>query len=115
MPRREKFNPVPARLIRMRYGVPYRGDFRFYGLYQTLDGRRKRASFQVMVSPSMLRRRKGLGGLIRATINAIKYQKKMPIHRQGDVFSSFSELLFRTPWVRIRKLLRYKAGVEYER
>lgn len=99
----------------MRYGAPYRGDLRVYGLVETMTGKRKRISFQVKIGSVLMRNRRRLSELIRATVNAIKYQKKVPVHRQGDVFSSFSELFKRTRWVKIRKLLHYEAGVHYER
>ena len=117
MPRikKKKFRTVPSRLTRMRYGAPYRGDLRVYGLVETLTGKRKRVSFQVKVSSALMRNRRRLSELIRATVNAIKYQETIPVHMQGDVFSSFSELFNRTKWVRIRRLLTYKAGMHYER
>lgn len=99
----------------MRYGAPYRGDTRVYGLVETMTGKRKRLSFQVKVSSTLMRNKRRLNELIRAIVNAIKYQKKVPVHRQGDVFSSFSELFNRTEWVRIRRLLTYKVGMHYER
>ena len=112
--KKKRFGTVPSRLTRMRYGAPNRGDLRVYGLVETLTGKRKRISFQVKVSTALLRNKQKLMQLIRATVNAIKYQKTIPVHRQGDVFSSFKEL-FGTKWVRIRRLLDYKAGMHYER
>jgi len=99
----------------MRYGAPYRGDLRVYGLVETLTGKLKRISFQVKVGSSLMKNKQKLMQLIRATVTAIKYHKKIPVHRQGDVFSSFKELFDRTKWVRIRRLLDYKAGMHYER
>jgi len=72
----------------MRYCVPFRADFRFYAIFETVEGKRKRASFQVRISDTMMRRKKGLARLIRSVVNATKFQKKMPVHMQGDVFSS---------------------------
>ena len=115
MPRKRKSRTVPSRLTRMRYGAPYRGDLRVYGLVETQTGKRKRISFQVKVGSALMKNKRRLMELIRATVNAIKYQKKIPVHRQGDVFSSFSELFNRTKWVKIRRLLTYKAGMHYER
>ena len=112
---RKKPSPVPSRLKRMRYGAPYRADLRFYGLVESLTGKRKRVSFQVKVGSTLMRNKRRLGELIRAVVKAIKYQKTIPVHRQGDVFSSFKELFDRTKWVRIRRLLDYKAGMHYER
>lgn len=114
MPKR-KFRPVPSRLRRMRYGAHYRGDFRVYGLVETMTGKKRRVSFQVRISSALMRNRRKLMELIRATCIALKYQKKIPAHRQGDVFSSFDELFNTTRWVSIRRLLGYKAGMHYER
>jgi hypothetical protein len=113
--KKKKLRAIPSRLKRMRYGAPYRGDLRVYGLVETLTGKRKRISFQVKVSTALLRNKQKLMQLIRATVNVIKNQKMIPVHRQGDVFSSFKELFDRTKWVRIRRLLDYKAGMHYER
>ncbi len=99
----------------MRYGVPRRGDLRVYGLIKTMTGKTRRISFQVKIGSGLMRNRQKLSSLIRAVVNAIKYQKKVPVHRQGDVFSSFKELFDRTNWVRIRMLIDYKAGVVYAR
>jgi hypothetical protein len=110
-----KFRPVPLRLRQNRYGAPYRGELRFYGLVETLKGNRKHVSFQVHVSPRLLTNRQRLSELIRALCNAIKYQKKIPVHIQRQSFSSFQELFNRTRWVEIKKLLDYKAGMRYER
>ena len=110
-----RFRPVPLRLRRMRYGAPYRGDFRFYALVETITGKRKRVSFQVKVGSALMGDRHRLSRLIRAVVNVIKYQKKIPVHRLGDVFSSFNELFKGTRWVSIRRLLRYEAGVVYGR
>jgi hypothetical protein len=113
--KKKKFGTVPSRLTRIRYGAPYRGDLRVYGLVETETGKRKRISFQVKVGSALMKNKQKLMQLIRATVNSIKYQKMIPVHRQGDVFSSFKELFDRTKWVRIRRLLDYKAGMHYER
>lgn len=111
----KKFRKVPSRFKPMRYGIKHRGDLRVYGLVKTITGKTKRISFQVKISSRLLRNGKDLGKFIRAVVNNIKYKKRIPVHRQGDVFSSFTELFDRTRWVKIRNLIDYKAGVHYER
>jgi hypothetical protein len=112
---KKKYRKAPSRFMRMRYGVPRRGDLRVYGLIKTMTGKTKRISFQVKIGSGLMRNKRKLSRLIRTVVNAIKYQKKVPVHRQGDVFSSFKELFDRTKWVKIRRLLDYKAGVIYAR
>jgi len=109
-----RFRQLPSRLRRMRYGAPNEGDLRVYGLVTTMQGKRKRLSFRVKISPRMMRYRRNLMNLVRATVNAIK-DKTIPVHKQGEVFSGFGELFEETKWVKVRKLHWYEAGVHYER
>jgi hypothetical protein len=110
-----KFRRVPSNLKRMRYGVrPRQGIIRFYGLVTTMEGKKKRISFGVRVRERMLRYRRNLMSLIRATCNNI-LDKEVPVHKQGDIFSGFGELFEETKWVRVRKVHWYEAGVHYER
>lgn len=110
-----KFRPVPLRLKQTRYGARHREFARFYALYLTMTKKRKRASFSVKINPRLSGKQKQR--YIIMVINALNDETNpaIPVHRQGDVFSSFPELLEATPWIRIRKLLKYKAGVTYER
>ena len=112
MPKERKFRPLPSDLRAMRYGARYDVYARVYALYETTTGKRKRASFQVYKNPRMSN--KTFGQAIRVVIRNI-LDKRIPVHKQGEVFSSFNELLRRTKWVRVRKILRYKAGAIYER
>lgn len=107
--------PHPARFDRMRYGIKASGDLRVYGLVTTMQGKRKRISFRVKISKRMMRYRRNLYNLIVATCNAIKFDKTVPVHKQGEVFSGFGELFEKTEWVKVRKVHWYEAGVEYER
>lgn len=52
--------------------------------------------------------------LIRDVVLTIK-DRKLPEHKMGQRFSSFKELLRRTPWFRVRKILNYEAGIKYVR
>ena len=113
MPRR-KLRPVPSSLRRLRRGARYDWHGRFYGLYETTTGKRKRFSFQVRVGSALKRNRRKLGWLMRMTVRALK-DKTVPQHRQGEVFSSFRELIFKTRWFKVRRMLDYRAGVIYER
>lgn len=106
------FRTVPSSLRRLRYGARYREYARFYGLYINRIGKRKRFSYSVRISPRLSNRRKYR--YIVIVCNAL-LNKEIPEHRQGEVFYSFRELLHETRWVRVRRLLEYHAGVEYER
>jgi hypothetical protein len=108
---RPALNPTPRYLRALRPTVRHREYARFYGLYETMDGKRKRFSFGVKISPKLTNRQ--LYSLIVATCNNL-LDKRIPEHRAGEFFPSFRDL-FRTRWIRVRKLLRYQAGVHYER
>lgn len=114
MPRKRQFRPVPEDLKRVRYGVM--GDSawyaRFYGIAQSLTGKMLRVGFQVNIGSKLKQDRKALASMIRETVEELHYS--VPEHVQGQVFSSFGEL-FDTNWARIRRLMRYEAGVSYER
>jgi hypothetical protein len=109
-----RFRRVPSNLKRMRYGVRRAGDLRVYGQVTTMEGKKKRISFRVRISERMMRYRRNLLNLIRATCNNI-LDKQIPIHKQGEVFSGFGELFEETRWVEVRKVHWYEAGVVYER
>jgi len=114
VPRRGQLRPAPLSLRRLRRGASHDWYARFYGLYETATGKIKRFSFQVRVGSALKRNRRKLGWLIRTTVRALK-DETVPEHRQGEVFSSFRELIFNTSWFKVRRLLDYKAGVIYER
>jgi hypothetical protein len=109
-----KFRLVPSNLKRMRYGVkPKVGDLRVYAQVTTMEGKKKRVSFRVGISERMMRYRRNLLNLIRATCNNI-LDKRVPIHKYGERFPTFTDL-FKRRWVKVRKVHWYEAGVVYER
>lgn len=110
MPR--KFRPVPLHLKQLRYGAQHSQYARFYGLYQTITGKKKRFSYVVKISQRLSERQ--VYRLMVVACGAL-LDSAIPEHKRGQVFSSFGELLRRTRWFRIRKIIRYKAGVIYER
>lgn len=114
MPRKE-LSPVPARLRRMRGTTEHRWYARFYGNYISMTGIRRRFSFQVKITRRLSRNKKALRRVISRVVEGLKYDKYVPEHMQGEVFSSYGKLLYETPWRRVRKLLNYEAGVIYER
>lgn len=83
---------------------------RFYGDYVTLVGKKNRFSFQVLLSSSLTGPEKY--DVVTAICNKI-LQNKVPLHEPGQVFN-FHELLHHTQWIPIRKLLNYKADVNYD-
>ncbi|MEM2104527.1 MAG: hypothetical protein QW717_06535 [Candidatus Bathyarchaeia archaeon] len=107
--------PHPSRFDPMRIGARAEGILRVYGQVKTMQGKRKRISFGVKISRRMMRYRRNLFNLIVATCNSIKLDKTIPVHKQGEVFSSFGELFEKTDWVKVRKVEWYKVGVKYER
>ena len=107
------FRSAPARLKRMRYGVRHVEYARFYGLYVNRVGKRKRFSFAVRVDLRMSNRE--IHKNIAIVCNAINYDWTMPGHRLGHFFHSFHELLNETPWFKVRRIVRYKAGAHYVR
>lgn len=112
MPRgtRSRLRPLPPHL-RMRR-VLYREYARFYGTYRSMTGKTKRFSFAVKVDPRLSPKAKY--EYIVMTCNAL-LDRYAPQHKQGQIFATFNELLNETPWFRVRKILRYKAGMRYER
>lgn len=112
--RRPEFRakPLPKHLKRLRYGLPHPEYARFYCLYKTTTGKTKRASFQVRVSPKLNNKR--VGEHMR-TVCTNMVHRRIPEHRQGDVFNSFKEVLKETPWFRVRKIMWYRAGAVYEK
>jgi hypothetical protein len=105
-----RFRPIPPPLGRPRV-TPVRAYARFYAQYKKdLSGIPHRASYQVTVdrySPRMKYH------WVAVTCQRMK-KGYIPQHYSGQVFGSFSEL-FSVPWIRIRKLIKYTAGVEYVR
>jgi len=83
---------------------------RFYCLYEDMAGQRHRASFQVNCSKYAPRMKYHWVGV---TVHRMK-ERYIPVCEQGQTFSSFPDL-FASPWVRVRRILRYDAGVEYEK
>ena len=110
--RRKNFRPAPIALKRTRRGALYRAWARFYGLYKTMIGKKKRFSFSIRISPKLSNQ--AVHRYIVIVCNAL-LNKEIPVHRMGDVFHSFRELIHKTEWVEVRKLLNYHAGVIYER
>lgn len=109
---RSDFRPVPTHLRRMRDNVTYHEWSRFYGTFESFDGKIKRFNFSVRVNPrlsNMLKHRK-----IVEVVNALK-NNNIPVHKQRQIFSSFNELMERTEWIEVKELRDYKAGMRYER
>jgi hypothetical protein len=101
-----KFRPLP---VHTRGRVQSKEYARFYGNYITNTGKRKRASFQVNISGY---RGKAKYLLIKNVCTRL-LKREIPEHKQGQVFSSYDELMHRTHWFRVRRIERYKAGVRY--
>ncbi|MEM2111349.1 MAG: hypothetical protein QXX08_05675 [Candidatus Bathyarchaeia archaeon] len=107
-----RFRPVTLALRWLRSGARYREYARFYGSYVTITGKIKRFSFSVKVNPRLNNRVKYRR--IVTVCNSL-LDKMIPEHKQGDIFNTFAELLYRTRWFRVRRLRNYQAGMVYER
>lgn len=115
MPLKHKLRPLPEFLKWTRYGVTDSQKWyaRFYGLYDSIDGKIKRFSFQVKINKALRQNRRGLGMLMRSTVKEL-LDDKVPKHVQGEVFPDFLSL-FGRDWQRVRRMREYKAGVVYAR
>lgn len=83
---------------------------RFYGNYVEKFGKIKRFSFQMRIDLSKS------GKLVYLQVKSIcgrLLQNQIPLHKQGQVFHSFRELVFRTPWIKVRKVRNYEVGMSY--
>jgi len=120
--RRKRPRPPPPIFRALRSAAKLRkkgtvGYARFYALFEDIRGKKKRASFAVRVRSKYLAstsQRRALMRWIRTVCNAM-LDNTMPVHKYGQRFKSFRELLKETKWVEIRRLLDYRAGVVYVR
>jgi len=104
------YNPVPIDLSRRRRVAPDYANF--YGAYITKSGRKKRFSFKVKVDPN--KNHIVMYKLMQHTCNKLKNNQIPPVPN-GYIFDDFGDLLVATPWMRVKKILPYKAGMLYER
>jgi hypothetical protein len=104
-----RFRPIPPPLGRPRVR-PVRAYARFYALAEDRFGKTVRTTFNVRVDKYMPRMKYHWVAIIA---NMVK-EKQIPACYSGQVFDGFPELV-RIPWVRVRKVLKYKAGVQYAR
>jgi hypothetical protein len=103
-----KFRPLPISLRKRRVTPVERA--KFYGNYTTKTGQIKRFSFEIIM-PEYING-KTINRMIRLTCQKIKYFKLIPLAKQGQKFT-FGELHQRTPWIKVRKIREYKAGMVY--
>ena len=85
---------------------------RFYGLYKNKKGEVKRMGFYVKINPRYSNRL--VGALMRAVCKNL-IANRIPEHRLGQTFRSFTDLMLNTRWITIKRLLQYEAGVRYVR
>lgn len=105
-----EFRPLPAMFRGRRKMVNPKDYARIYGNCVTRFGRIKRFSFQFRID--LTKSHRLLYRQIRAICGRI-LNNEIPIHKQGQAFQSFGELLRRTPWIRVRRIRNYKVGVRY--
>lgn len=109
-----KFRPLPENLRRLRGTVGEGQAFaRFYCLYKDVNGITRRISFSVKVNRRLRQSPRGLAFLIRATVKEM-LDDKVPEHFDGQLLPNFLDLYY-YPWNRVRRVLEYKANVEYRR
>lgn len=104
-----KFRPLPTSLRKRR--VTPIDHARFYGNYTTKIGKIKRFSFQIKI-PHYLSGKQTYR-IMKFTCQKLLYEKSIPFDKQGKTYT-FGELMQRTPWIRVRKIRDYKAGMVYE-
>jgi hypothetical protein len=80
---------------------------RFHGIYQDVEGKPRGFDYRVVVSKRLLRNGSAMRHLIVTTIGEMK-SGRMPLHKRGQVFTSFIYGLFGrdTPWIQIDTLLK---------
>lgn len=83
---------------------------RIYGRFENESGQRRGFEFQVRISHSLSR--KAQYKLITHTVNKMKYEKLIPVHKRRQTFSSFAEL-FKSQWIHIRKICDYDVAMDY--
>ena len=98
--------------LRKRLRVTANIFVRAYGNYVTKQGKNKRFSFQVKIREG--KNRNVLYSSIKHMCGKLKHNE-IPLHKKGEVFDDFGDLLIATPWIKVRKIRQYKAGVVYER
>ena len=106
-----KLRPLPLNL-RKRQKVTPTNYVRSYGTYTTKQGKIKRFSYQIKVKVE--KNRTVLFKSIKRMCAKLLHNE-VPLHKQGEVFEDFGVLLIRTPWIKVRKVRNYKAGVIYAR
>jgi len=96
--------------IRRRHLPRRRRTFvRFYGKFETKTGKMRGFEFQVRVARNLTGR--GIYHHVRNTVDRIKYQHLMPVHKRRETFPTFRSLNA-TPHVRIRRVLDYDVTTE---
>lgn len=101
---------IDRRLLRYRRRAKRkRREVKLYGRYRTTTGKTKGFDFYVKVSRKLSG--KLLYKLITHTCNKLRHERTLPVHRKGESFPSFLTL-FRSKWIRIRKLLEYNVAVK---
>jgi hypothetical protein len=117
MPKRNRrrlppFRPLPIDLRRRRRGMAPRQYARAYERYESKTGRVKRQSFSVKVDPDKnpIVQYK----LMRHLSNKLK-RGLIPLVPQGTMFDDFGDLFIGTRWIKVKKVLSYKVGMEYVR
>lgn len=101
---------LSPRMLRYRKRLKRRRRWvKFYGRYETTTGKTRSFNFYVKVSGRLSG--KLIYRLTTHTCNKLRHERALPVHRKGESFPSFSTL-FRSSWIRIRKLLQYDVAVK---
>ena len=78
--------------------------------YETAQGKIKRHSWAVTVDH--YKNRIVQYRLMKHMVGKL-LRNQIPLCKQGHVFDDFGDLLIATPWIRVRKVRRYEAGMVY--
>jgi hypothetical protein len=104
-----QFRPLPLGIRGVRqHGTDYA---RFYGMVRTKNDKRKVLSFSVKINQKLSNKTKGK--LIASVCGHFK-DRRVPIHKKGQMFPSFKTLLYKTNWIKVKRIENYEAGVEYD-
>ncbi len=107
-----KFQPIPTNLRKRRRVTPQQYA-RFYANYETKVGKIKRSSCQVKVDPN--KNHEVLRRLIKYASERMGKRNQIPLCKNGHVFDDFGDFLHGVPWIRVRRVRSYKAGMHYEK
>jgi hypothetical protein len=107
-----RYNPLPISLQKSRGKIRLknRDRVRVYGHCTTKTGKLKRFGFAVLLSKYSDKEKYTI---IRKICTMIIRDKSIPYGKRGTIFTP-KQLLRDTPWIKVRRINVYKAGMVYD-